>query len=327
MADPGSRGDLVIKERAITKIVTLTAAQVPGVSRSGNGLSRFTGRSLPRADVSVGTEAVAINLYVTLAWPSRIDDVGVRLRTAIETSVPDLIGLPVHELNIVVAGTSVEESANQAALDPNTADAFPARSETDAPLSTSTEDGASTGSAARLRPRTPRAVPAAVPAAVIIALLVIGLAVVAARELLIFHNAFDGAPWIRNTVEWAARLHWSEWIIPVIVACAAAGTVLLVAAIKPRPRTHVPISASAGAPVVWMRPTDVARTTSSHAAAVPGVAAARTTVTPKRVTVHVTAHDAGSDKVADIEAAVRIAVEPGLSQLGSTPTLRVKVRS
>lgn len=307
-ADPATRGGLVIKERAITKIVTLSAAQVPGVSHFASNFSRLTGRKLPRAEVSVGTEAVSVNLYVALAWPARIDTVSSCVRKAVTNAVDELTGLPIHELNIVVAATTTSAANDDA--------------DTAVPVLDAGEPGSTRP--ARQRPRTPRALPAAVPAAIIIALLAIGLAIVATRELLIFHNAFDGAPWIQNTVEWAARLHWSEWIIPVVIASAAVGAVLVGAALKPRARTHVPVSASDEEPVVWMRPTDIARTTSSHAAAVAGVVSAHTTVTPKRVTVHVTANEISAHH--DIEDAVRQAVEPGLAHLGTAPALRIKVR-
>ncbi|QNG19714.1 Asp23/Gls24 family envelope stress response protein [Rhodococcus triatomae] len=308
--DPGLRGRLVIKEKAITKIVTTAATQVPGIGKPQGGFSRLTGRHLPRADVSVGTDAIAINLYVAVTWPSRVDRVSRRLHHDVSDRVQELTGLPVHELNIVVAGATGAESVDRSS---DTGDHLPAEAET------------SRDAAAAIRARTPRALPAAVPAAVAIALGALALAVVAARELLIVHETVHGAPWIRNTVEWAARLHWSEWIIPVVVACAVLGVALVVAALKPRPPTHVPLTVSTAAPVVWMRPTDVARTTSSHASAVAGVVTARTTVDRRRVTVHVTRNEVSSEQ--EIEAAVRDAVEPGLRHLGTEPQLRIKVRT
>ena len=62
--DTAQRGELVIKERAVVKIAVAAALQVPGVVKQSGGLSRLTGRELPRADVSTGADAVAINLYI-----------------------------------------------------------------------------------------------------------------------------------------------------------------------------------------------------------------------------------------------------------------------
>nr|WP_277350781.1 DUF6286 domain-containing protein [Rhodococcus sp. HNM0569] len=177
------------------------------------------------------------------------------------------------------------------------------------------------------------------PAAVAIAGAALVLAAVCARELLIVHDVVGGAPWVRNTVEWAARLHWSDWIIPVIVVSVVTGLVCVALAVKPRPRTHVPLrtpgapgadgSRSAGAvPIVWARPTDLARGTSSRALAVPGVDAARTTVDRKRVTVHVRGSDEPAAHVDDdvLIEAVTDAVAPTLGLLEAQPDVRVRIK-
>ncbi|WP_072690595.1 DUF6286 domain-containing Asp23/Gls24 family envelope stress response protein [Rhodococcus marinonascens] len=304
-----SRGAVVIKERAIVKIAVAAALQVPGVVKQSGGLSRFTGRDLPRADVSTGANAVAINLYIAVGWPCRLDVLNRRLRGEVCHQVEQMTGMPVCELNIVVAGT---ESAATEELSPDTL--YPEQADsTTSPIR-----------AVPVRPRTPRATPAAVPAAVIVAITALGLAVVAGRELLIMRGTLGNAPWIRNTAEWLGRLHWSDWIVPVATCAVIVGIAFIVAALKPRPCTHLPLKIG-DTPTVWLRPTDLARNTSSHAGTVPGVLSAHTTVDRRHVTVRVVRNEAAS--AADVTTAVRESVQPTLSLLGTSPELRVQVRS
>ena len=51
----------------MAKIATAAAVNVPGVVRQSGGLTRLTGRDLPRADISMGSDAVAINLDAKIA--------------------------------------------------------------------------------------------------------------------------------------------------------------------------------------------------------------------------------------------------------------------
>ncbi|WP_070380869.1 DUF6286 domain-containing Asp23/Gls24 family envelope stress response protein [Rhodococcus sp. WMMA185] len=303
-----SRGTVVIKERAVVKIAVAAALEVPGVVKQSGGLSRFTGRDLPRADVSTGAAAVAINLYIAVRWPCRLDVLNRRLREEVCRRVEQMTGMPVHELNIVVAGT---ESSAAEELSPDTI--YPEQVDSDSSITR----------AVPLRPRTPRATPAAVPAAVIVAVAALGLAVVAGRELLITRGTLGNAPWIRNTAEWLGRLHWSQWILPVAICSLIVGIVFIVAALKPRPRTHLPLKIG-DIPTVWLRPTDLARNCSGHASAVPGVLSAHTTVDRKHVTVRVVRNEAAS--AAEVSAAVREVVEPTLSLLDTSPELRVQVK-
>ncbi|MBA8962740.1 putative alkaline shock family protein YloU [Rhodococcus percolatus] len=306
--DTALRGELVIKERAVVKIAVAAALQVPGVVKQSGGLSRLTGRELPRADVSTGAGAVAINLYIAVQWPCHLDLVNRRLRAQVHRQVEQMTGMPVIELNIVVVGT---ESA------------APEDSSTESRYSEQGDPAVPPAPVAPIRPRTPRATPAAVPAAIIVAVGALGLAVVAARELLIMRGTFANAPWIRNTVQWLGRLHWSEWIVPAAAGAIVLGVVFIVAALKPRPRTHLPLAVG-DTPIVWLRPTDLARNSSSHAKTVPGVLSAHTTVDRKHVTVRVVRTE--STPASDVAISVREAVEPTLSLLGTSPELRVQVK-
>ncbi|WP_430333806.1 DUF6286 domain-containing Asp23/Gls24 family envelope stress response protein [Rhodococcus sp. ACT016] len=298
--EPGARGRLIIKDRAIAKIATTAALQVPGVVQQGGGLTRFTGRDLPRADVSTGARSVAVNLYLGVRWPCDVAELTRRVHREVGDQVENLTGMPLHQLGVLVAGTDCAA--------PGDPDECPApRPAPDV-----------------VAPRTPTAAPAAVPAAVAIAVGLLALAAVAARELLIARGAISGAPWLRNTFEWIGRLHWEQWLVPVSLAALVLGVLFVLLALAPRTRTHVPARIGADAPAVWLRPVDVARMCSARAGTVAGVLSAHTTVDRRRATVHVVA--APDRPTGELRDVVADAVRDSLTVLDRPLKLRVRVR-
>ncbi|WP_089252746.1 DUF6286 domain-containing Asp23/Gls24 family envelope stress response protein [Rhodococcoides kyotonense] len=299
--DSGGPGSLVIKERAVARVAVAAASTVPSVVRQVGGMSRLTGRDLPRADVSVGEESVAVTLYVAVAWPCRISDVAAAIHDEVSRALDGIVGLPLHRLHVMVAATTPSDDGEQVgSVEP-------------APVVP--------------RPRPPTASPAALFVAVVLAIALLGVAFVAGREFLIVHETIDGAPWILNSIDWIAELHWAPWILGASIASVVAGLVLVALGLKPRTKTHAgAVSPTSSSPMVWLRPTDVARMCSDHAGGVPGSESARTTVTKKRVIVDV--HPVGDgDTDASLTDAVRDAVAPTLAVLADPRTVQVRVKS
>ncbi|MFD4366040.1 Asp23/Gls24 family envelope stress response protein [Rhodococcus sp. NPDC058521] len=310
--EPGGRGQLAIKERVIARIATTAALRVPGVVRASGSLLRFTHRDLPRADVTIGARAVAINLYVAVEWPCRLDVLDSRLQRDVNEQVEFMTGLPVHSLHVIVADT--RRVRHNTGLDDSAVDDSAVDRDAMPPAHTTTTPA-----------HSPRAKPVAAPVASVVAVLALALSVITARELLIEGEQYSGAPWIRNTFEWLGRLHWSGWLVPVAAASVAIGALFVVCALVPRRRTHRGVHSEEDAEtVVWLRPIDLARRASDRALTVPRVTTAETTVRRTRLTVRVTCDERDGEHT-DPEVAVRSAFEPDLSILTHTPTLRVKV--
>ncbi|MGA9870319.1 MAG: DUF6286 domain-containing Asp23/Gls24 family envelope stress response protein [Rhodococcus sp. (in: high G+C Gram-positive bacteria)] len=297
-ADAGGPGTLVIKERAVAKVAVAAALTVPDVIRQVGGMSRLTGRELPRADVSVGEESVAVNLYLALAWPCRISEVAAAVHDEVSRVLDGIVGLPLHRLNILVAATTLKDNNER----------VPTTTPPIRPTS----------------PRPPTASPAAVPVALVLAVALLGLAFVAGREFLIVHDTIVGAPWILNTIDAIADLHWAPWMLGASAAALIVGLLLVALGLKPRTRTHVgAVSPSAQTPAVWLRPADVARVCSDRAGSVHGSLSARTTVTRKRVTVEV--HPVPGSDAAALTESVRDALTPTLTALSDTRRLDIRL--
>ncbi|MFF0815759.1 Asp23/Gls24 family envelope stress response protein [Rhodococcus sp. NPDC003318] len=296
----GARGRLTVKDRAISKIAVAAALSVPGVVRQSGGLLKLPGRDLPRAEVTLGPDSVAIALYLAVAWPSPVAVLSQEVHLAVAERVETMTGLPVEMLHIVVA-----------AAVPRTDDADARRLTAGCPESV-----------APIAARPPLARPGAALVALILAMGLLAVAVLAGREYLIAKEVIAPAAWLRNSVRWVADLHWQTWMGAVAIVAAVIGAVLVYISLSPRTRTHVPVGA-ADAPIVWLRPTDVARMCSAHAGGVGGVGTVHTTVDRRRATVHVTPN--GEVAADDLEAYVRDAVAPGLGTLASPRELRIRI--
>lgn len=95
---------LRITERAVSRIVAVAAASVPGTTELGRSLERLAGRTYPRYDVIVDDAAgtCSIEAFIAVVWPSPVTAVAEAVRTTIAHAVEDMTGLTVTRVNVVV---------------------------------------------------------------------------------------------------------------------------------------------------------------------------------------------------------------------------------
>lgn len=159
-------------------------------------------------------------------------------------------------------------------------------------------------------------VPAATPGAAIVGLFagiaLIGLAVVAVRDPLVYLGWLDGAGWLHSAAQWLADIEWWEWMWPAAIALVVVGLWMLWVAVKPRRRTHISL---VGYEVLWTRRGDVARRCSAVVGDLPGVENATTVVGRRRAKVTVTTHGNTVDRaeIARVVDAVLDGVEPHMT--------------
>ncbi|WP_293772902.1 DUF6286 domain-containing protein [uncultured Corynebacterium sp.] len=164
----------------------------------------------------------------------------------------------------------------------------------------------------------PKASPAVRTAAVVLGVALIAAAVVCGREVWRISVNPQATSWVQPLVDIMATPTLQPWMVGAGAAAVVAGIVCLVLALRPRRRTHVELQAAEG-PSGWVRQVDIARRCSAIARSIPGVTAARTQATRKRVLVTVNA-DAQDTGVVD---RVREAIAPELEQLATYPELTV----
>ena len=154
---------------------------------------------------------------------------------------------------------------------------------------------------------TPKARPAASGVSLVLALALVGVAVVAVRDLAVDRGWTNGTAWTGDLVD---RLDGTAAGVPAVivgVVLALAGLWLVLTAVRPAASTH---EATSGPSDVWITRSAVRAVATGAAEHTPGVAAASSRHRRGRVVVTVQSDRPGV--AADVETAVRTALD-GLS--------------
>lgn len=97
-ADPGQRGELIIRNRALSRIVEHVALEVSGVVRTG-----ARRRDLPRAVVDASLPEPNILVDVALAWPGPVARQCRQIRGRIDSEVTRLTGRRPSRIDVSVS--------------------------------------------------------------------------------------------------------------------------------------------------------------------------------------------------------------------------------
>lgn len=169
--------------------------------------------------------------------------------------------------------------------------------------------------------RRPRPAPSATAPAALLVVLLVAAAVVGIHDLLVHLGAVPGSSWTAAVLSSLDDQQRQSWFVPAGIAVAVVGVLVVLAALRPRRRTH---RQAVDDPTLWLRPVDLARTASAAALGTADVATATSTVRRQKVRTKVVSHpNAETDVVHDaVTAAVGAAVDP----LIGTVKVVVKVR-
>jgi len=118
---------------------------------------------------------------------------------------------------------------------------------------------------------------------VAVGLLLLALAGVVGRDLW-FHLQADGPhdSWVGNFFRWLAQVPVGPASVAAGIAVAVLGLVLSIAALNPRPRTHVRYGSETS---IWLRPVDIARMATHTAKEQTGAHHIRSQATRKKLSV------------------------------------------
>lgn len=108
VTDPGERGSLHLRDRAVERIVEAAALEVDGVLRHAETLDRVTGRQLPRIEVVVAGRRVRASVEVATRWPTPLADLTARTRENVTGALERLAGLTVDAVDVHVAHLSTD---------------------------------------------------------------------------------------------------------------------------------------------------------------------------------------------------------------------------
>ncbi|WP_137149520.1 DUF6286 domain-containing protein [Mycolicibacterium sp. CR10] len=184
----------------------------------------------------------------------------------------------------------------------------------------STLENKAAPAAATAPAKAPVAVPAASAVTLALALALTALGFVAARDVLLSAGAITGSPWIVNALNYLDGLTAQGWMVPAGIAAAVLGLLLVFAAVKPRRRTHQPLTTADA----WITTRDLRRVARGAAVALTGVTAATVTGSARKITVAVT--PVGGYDTAELTDAVNVAVTKALAPMARPPRVRIRIK-
>lgn len=115
VTDPGDRGSLKVRDRAIEHLVEAAVLTTPGVRRHGKALSNLVGHDLPRVDAVVAGDHVRTAVEVAAEWGRPLAALAADARGRITTALRDHAGLAVDGVTVHVAAivpTSTERKVS-----------------------------------------------------------------------------------------------------------------------------------------------------------------------------------------------------------------------
>jgi len=101
--DPGQRGSLQVRGRAIEHLVEAAVLTTPGVRRHGRALTGLIGQDLPRVDAVVAGDHVRTSVAVAAEWGRPLAALSADARDRITTALGDHAGLVVDGITVHVA--------------------------------------------------------------------------------------------------------------------------------------------------------------------------------------------------------------------------------
>ncbi|WP_075691170.1 Asp23/Gls24 family envelope stress response protein [Corynebacterium sphenisci] len=99
-------GRTAVDARALERIALAAIGAVPGtLGDAGGGLSKLTGRSLPRVDIGVDASGtvVTVDAEIAVAWPAPVGAVAARVRDTIITWFAEAAGVTANSVDVRVA--------------------------------------------------------------------------------------------------------------------------------------------------------------------------------------------------------------------------------
>ncbi|MBY4127041.1 Asp23/Gls24 family envelope stress response protein [Rhodococcus fascians] len=111
--DPGERGSLEIKHKAVERLAVLAARSTESVTDRHPGLRVLGGRDLPKADVTINGTRVRAQVAVAVTWPSPLATVAANVRAAVARDLSELGIYTVDRVDVTVQCVPAEATVDE----------------------------------------------------------------------------------------------------------------------------------------------------------------------------------------------------------------------
>lgn len=102
--DPGTRGTLTIKQRAVERVAARAAMETEGVQHFRRGIDKLTGREFPKTEVIVSGDHVRASVEIAVEWGHSLAATTAAVQSRVIDALSTMSGLTVDGVDIHVAG-------------------------------------------------------------------------------------------------------------------------------------------------------------------------------------------------------------------------------
>lgn len=219
--DRAARGRTVVDDRVRRKLIEHAVLSVPGTERH-RGLPT---RQLPAVRFA-DRDRNEIDVQIAAQWPLDAAHLVPSVRAAIDSELDRSLGLRPDEVHVHVTRVSEERTTPG----PTVLHRNP------------TQDPQASTDLRGLRKQAPRRTAGASIVTVPLLLAVVVLGGIAVRDTVVSLGWMAGDRWLDAVPRIADDVRWDWWAWPATVAAIVVGLILVLAAVKPRRRSHKPVT-------------------------------------------------------------------------------------
>ncbi len=108
-------GTVTIAPHALTSIISRTALEIPGVARMAAVPPRRVGQVLTGSQTRDGVivrvgETVSADLFLVAQHDVNLLDLGTEVQAAVANAIREMVGMPVHEVNVFIQDVETERA-------------------------------------------------------------------------------------------------------------------------------------------------------------------------------------------------------------------------
>ena len=102
--DPGNRGTLTVRQRAVERLAARAAMETEGVQHLRRGIGKLTGRELPKIDVVVSGDHVHATVEIAVEWGRSLVATSSAVQSRVTDALSTMSGLTVDGVDVHVTG-------------------------------------------------------------------------------------------------------------------------------------------------------------------------------------------------------------------------------
>ncbi|NIL74836.1 hypothetical protein RhoFasB10_00928 [Rhodococcus sp. B10] len=111
LREPDDRGALTIRDSVAETIARKAALAVPHVVAKSTGLSKLTGRGLPRVEVTIRGDHIRASLDVAIVWPAPTARTAAQIQDSVAADLARYTALTVDTVDVTVLVVTAEAVA------------------------------------------------------------------------------------------------------------------------------------------------------------------------------------------------------------------------